>query len=183
MHRVHTLNTPFLFKCTLCNLNACFESDNTITSVNHCKTGHVSLPWSEEWNCIDKITGNVKLLMQIDLCCKVLKLVPGFHKKTAREVEDYLCKSHAPDVVRSIGIALDQVHQGCTGIMVMLTSCGHALAKILSPDCDIFIDGTKAVSFDSSNDDGVFPLLVHVVLFHSLSNDRCEKFFLQRSIR
>jgi hypothetical protein len=90
------------------------------------------LPWDKEWNCIDKISANVKLIMQIDLCCKVLKLIPSFHNKTAREVEDYLCKSHAPDVVRSIGIALDQVHQGCTGIMGMLTSCGHALVKILS---------------------------------------------------
>jgi hypothetical protein len=151
---------PFFSSSSACSQ----QLDDIITSINHCKSGFVVLPWDKEWNCIDKISANVKLIMQIDLCCKVLKLIPSFHNKTAREVEDYLCKSHAPDVVRSIGIALDQVHQGCTGIMVMLTSCGHALAKILSPDCDIFIDGTKAVSFDSSNDDGVFPLLVHVVL-------------------
>jgi hypothetical protein len=154
--------------------NACFESDNTTTCVNHCKTGHVSLPWSDEWNCIDKITGNVKLLMQIDLCCKVLKLVPGFHKKTAQEVEEYLCKIHAPDVVRNVSFALNQVKEGCTGIMGMLSSCGHYLAKILSPDCDAFVDGTKVVSFDASNDDGVFPLLVHVVLARLRGGYNCQ---------
>lgn len=143
---------------------AYLQSDRTIASVNHCKTGHVSLPWNEEWRCIDKFSGNVKLLMQIDLCCQILRLVPAFHNKTSREVEKYLCESHAPVVIRNVTFALDQVKEGCTGIMGMLTSCGHALAKILSPDSDVFVDGKKNVSFDASSDDGVFPLLVHVVL-------------------
>jgi hypothetical protein len=133
-------------------------------ALRHCKTGHVSLPWNEEWHCLDKICGNVKLLMQIDLCCKIFKLIPAFYNKSSREVEKYLCESHTIAVVRNVRFALDQVNEGCTGIMGMLTSCGHALAKILSPDCDIFVDGNTTVPFDSSNDDGVFPLLVHVVL-------------------
>jgi hypothetical protein len=145
--------------------SAFLTSKNTTASVlGHCKTGHVSLPWNQEWHCVDKISGNVKLLMQIDLCCRVLKLVPAFYDKTAREVENHLCKSHAIVVVRNVSAALDQVNEGCTGIMGMLSGCGHALAKILSPDCDTFVDGNTSVSFDSSNDDGVFPLLVHVVL-------------------
>jgi hypothetical protein len=134
------------------------------SALNHSKTGYVSLPWHPEWQCISKLKGNIKLLMQIDLCSKVLKLVPAFHNKTATEIQDYLCKSHATAVVRNVSFALDQVNEGCTGIMGMLISCGHALAKILSPDSDAFIDGGTVVSFDASSDDGVFPLLVHVVL-------------------
>ena len=91
-------------------------------------------------------------------------MVPAFHNKTAPEVEDYLCKSHATAVVRNVSFALDQVNEGCTGIMGMLISCGHALAKILSPDSDVFIDGGTVVSFHASRDDGVFPSLGHVAL-------------------
>ena len=138
--------------------------DTVASALNHSKTGYVSLPWHPEWQCINKLKGNIKLLMQIDLCSKVLKLVPSFYNKTAREVQEYLSKSHATAVVRNVSFALDQVNDGCTGIMGMLTSCGHALAKILSPDSDVFVDGGTVVSFDSSSDYGVFPLLVHVVL-------------------
>jgi hypothetical protein len=130
----------------------------------HSKTGHVSLPYHEGWRCIEKLSGNVKLLMQVDLCCQVLKLVPAFHQKTSREIEAYLCKSHSTSVIRNVRFALDQVNQGCAGIMGMLTSCGHSLAKVLSPDSDTLVDGSTVVSFDASEDDGVFPLLVHVVL-------------------
>ena len=145
--------------------SVCSPVDNAIVSaLGHCKTGHVSLPWLDEWQCIDKISGNAKLLLQIDLCCKVLKLVPAFYQKSAREVEHYLCQSHATAVVRNVRFAMDQASEGCKGIMGMLTSCGHALAKILSPDTDTYVDGSTVVSFDASNDDGVFPLLVHVVL-------------------
>ncbi len=138
---------------------------NTVTcALGHCKTGRVLLPWNEEWCCVDKIIKNAKLLMQVDLCCKIFKLIPAFYNRTAREVEKFLCESHAIAVVRNVRFALDQVNEGCTGIMGMFASCGHALAKILSPDCDTFVDGNAIVSFDSSHDEGVFPLLIHVVL-------------------
>ena len=67
-------------------------------------------------------------------------------------------------MVRNVSFALELVNEGCTGIMGMLTSCGLALSKILSPDGDAFIDGGTVVSFHAFRDDGVIPSLGHVAL-------------------